>query len=163
MRPPPLHILAAPLAALLAAGAIAAASAGGQQGPRTLTFDGGGEPLPRDGKQIDLKPRGISNGDQFLAAGSLRSAGRLAGRGHVVCTIIDRTYRGQDCHFVLVLRDGTITADGGGLDRDLPGAPADPRPLEDEFAVTGGTGAYEGASGTLRTERERVTVTLLGD
>jgi hypothetical protein len=159
MRTPPLRALAAPLVPLIAVGGLLAASAGGQPAPRTLTFKGMGEPPPRDFKVIDLKPRGLSNGDQFLAAGSLRSEGRVVGRGHVICTIIDRSYKGQDCHFVLVLRDGTITADGGGLDRLLPGQ-HDPDPLQDEFAVTGGTGAYEAASGTLTTRRDRVTVTL---
>ena len=43
--------------------------------------------------------------------------GRVARRAHVICTIIDRSYEGQDCDFVLVFRDGTITASGGGLDR----------------------------------------------
>jgi hypothetical protein len=161
MRTPSLRALAAPTITILAAGAIVAASAGGQQTPRTLTFEGTEQPAPRDAKLIDVKPHGLSNGDQFIGAGSLRSNGRVVGRGHVVCTILDRTYKGQDCHFVLVLRDGTITADGGGLDRDLPGAPRDPDPLEDEVAVTGGTGAYEGASGTLRTRSGRLTVTLV--
>jgi hypothetical protein len=159
MRTPPLRALAAPIIPLLVAGGIVAASAGGEPAPRTLTFKGLDEPLPRDFKTVDLKPRGLSTGDQFLAAGSMRSGGRVAGRGHVICTIIDRSYKGQDCHFVLVLRDGTITADGGGLDRLLPGQ-HDPDPLQDEFAVTGGTGAYDGASGTLTTRRDRVTITL---
>jgi hypothetical protein len=48
-----------------------------------------------------------------------------------------------------VLRDGTITASGGGLDRLLPGQPPSRPDTADEYAVTGGTGAYRGASGTL--------------
>ena len=71
------------------------------------------------------------------------------GRGHATCTIIDRRYAGQDCDFVLVLSDGTVTASGGGLDRLLPGQSPSPPHAPDEFAVTGGTGAYRDASGTL--------------
>jgi hypothetical protein len=145
--------LVAPTAALLAGSALAVSSAAGQDG-RTLTFDGSA-PARSDVTQVDRRPRGFSLGDQYAVAVSLRSAGRLVGRAHVTCTIIDRRYEGQDCEMVLVLRDGTLTAAGGGLDRKLPGAPKDPDELTDEYAVTGGTGAYAGASGTLATTSHR--------
>ena len=71
--------------------------------------------------------------------------------------IVDRRYEGQDCEIVLVLRDGTLTAAGGGLDRRLPGAPKDPDERTDEYGITGGTGAYAGASGVLATTASATT------
>ena len=44
-------------------------------------------------------------------------------------------------------KTGQITVQGGGLDRNLPHAP--PPSNADVFAVTGGTGIYAGANGTL--------------
>jgi hypothetical protein len=145
--------LAAPTAALLAGSALAVSSAAGQDG-RILTFDASA-PVRSDTTQVDRKPRGFSLGDEYALAVSLRSDGRVVGRAHIRCVIIDRRYEGQDCDVVLVLRDGTLTASGGGLDRRLPGAPKDVDELTDEWAITGGTGAYAGASGTLATTSRR--------
>jgi hypothetical protein len=150
-----------PAAALLVGSALAISAADGQTA-RTLTF-AGSSPVPRDFKQVDLRPPGFSNGDHFLAAITLRAGGRIAGRAHVICTIIDRRYQGQDCNWVLVFRDGTITASGGGLDRLLPGQPTPPPHAPDEYAITGGTGAYHGASGTLTMQTHKddsSTITL---
>jgi hypothetical protein len=139
-------------AALLAGSALAVSHADGQTG-RTIVLTSPG-PSPQDAKRgdfkmVDLRPRGLSPGDYFLAAGSLRESGRVAARGHIVCTVIDHTYRGQDCQLVLIFRDGTITATGGGINRLLPGQSPPPPHAADEMAVTGGTGAYRGASGTV--------------
>jgi len=65
----------------------------------------------------------------------------------VVCTINDASFKGLQCAIALVLRKGQITVEGGGLDRNLPHAP--PPGNADVFAVTGGTGKYAGANGTL--------------
>jgi hypothetical protein len=142
-----------PAAALLVGSALAVSHADGQSG-RTIVLTSPA-PTPRDlesgdFKQVDLRPRGLSPGDYFLAAGTLRESGRVAARGHIVCTVIDHSYHGQDCQLVLVFRDGTITAAGGGINRLLPGqSPPPPPDASDEMAVTGGTGTYRGASGTL--------------
>lgn len=136
-----------PAAALFVGSALAISAADGQTA-RTLKFEGSA-PVPRDFKQVDVRPRGLSNGDHFIAAITLRAGDRIAGRAHVICTIIDRGYQGQDCNWVLVFRDGTITASGGGLDRLLPGQATPPPHAPDEYAITGGTGAYRAASGTL--------------
>lgn len=143
-----------PATALLVGSAFAAAQADGQAG-RTMVLT---SPAPTardvrhgDFKQVDLAPHGVSPGDYFLAAGTLRENGKVAARGHATCTVIDHSYRGQDCQLVLVFRDGTITAAGGGINRLLPGQAPPPPHAADEIAVTGGTGAgaYRGASGTL--------------
>lgn len=127
--------------------ALVVTAADGQTGS-TLEL-AGSAPVPREVKQVDLGPRGLSNGDYFVAAITLRSADRIAGRAHVICTIVDRRYQGQDCDFVLLFRDGTVTASGGGLDRLLPAQSPPPDDAADEYAITGGTGAYQGASGVL--------------
>lgn len=148
--------------ALMAAATIATLSAQGQE-PRTLEFSSP-PPSARDDKEIDVRPRGTSIGDQSIGAISLRSGGRLVGRLMAVCTANDRSFEGRQCVITLVLRDGQLTAHGGGLDRRIPGAPGHGH-QGDSFAVTGGTGAYEGASGALtlretRGGRTEVTVTL---
>jgi hypothetical protein len=103
-------------------------------------------PLPQDQKQVDVPPRGLSLGDEIIGALSLRKNGQLFGRALVDCTINDQTFAGQQCTLDLVLRSGLITAKTAGLDRLLP------RQLpssNDVFAVTGGTGPYTGADGTI--------------
>ena len=96
---------------------------------------------------MDVPPHGLSLGDSDVGAVSLRRNGELFGRAMVVCTINDASFKGLQCAMTLVLRKGQITVQGGGLDRKLPHAPS-PRNA-DVFAVTGGTGIYAGANGTL--------------
>ena len=126
-------------------GAMAVRSAQGETG-RTLTFTVP-PPAARDQHQVDVPPRGLSLGDEVVGAVSLRRHGELFGRALVVCTINDASFQGQQCVFTLVLRNGQITVHGGGLDRRLPHSP--PLGGPDVFAVTGGTGRYAGATGTL--------------
>src|SRR6476660_7207449 len=126
-------------------GAVASHAAHGDTG-RTLSFTAA-PPAPRDQHQVDVSPRGLSLGDQVVGAVSLRTHGELFGRALVACTINDASFQGQQCAFTLVLRNGQITVHGGGLDRRLPHSP--PLGGPDVFAVTGGTGNYAGATGTL--------------
>jgi hypothetical protein len=138
-----LLLIAVGAAALL--GAMAVRSAQGEA-RRTLTFTAS-PPASRDQHQVDVPPRGLSLGDQSVGAVSLRTHGELFGRALVVCTINDASFQGEQCAFTLVLRNGQITVHGGGLDRRLPHSP--PPSGADAFAVTGGTGSYAGATGTL--------------
>jgi hypothetical protein len=138
-----LLLMAVGAAALL--GAMAVRSAQGEA-RRTLTFIAP-PPASRDQHQVDVPPRGLSLGDEVVGAVSLRRHGELFGRALVVCTINDASFQGQQCVFTLVLRNGQITVHGGGLDRRLPHSP--PLGGADVFAVTGGTGSYAGANGTL--------------
>ena len=130
---------------------------------RTLTFMVP-PPAARDQQQVDVPPSGPSLGDQFIVAGSLRRHGQLFGRVLTLCEFNDATFQGEQCSVTLVLRNGTITAHTGGLDRRLPHAP--PPGADDVLAVTGGTGSYEGANGTIRTGHRRhadtLTVNLVG-
>jgi len=122
-----------------------ARSAQGQAG-RTLTFRAV-QISPRDHHHVDVPPHGLSLGDRDVGAVSLRRNGELFGRAMANCTINDASFKGLQCAVTLVLRKGQITVQGGGLDRNLPHAP--PPSNADVFAVTGGTGIYAGANGTL--------------
>jgi hypothetical protein len=143
MRARSLLLVAVAAAALF--GAVASHAAHGDT-RRTLSFTVT-PPAPRDQHQVDVPPRGLSLGDQVVGAVSLRTHGELFGRALVVCTINDASFQGQQCAITLVLRNGQITVHGGGLDRRLPHSP--PPSGADVFAVTGGTGSYAGANGTL--------------
>jgi Allene oxide cyclase barrel like domain len=138
------------LATLAAGGAVAAATAlpaTGQEAPssKTLTLTSvqakGGE------RAIDAPPRGDSVGDRFVFASSLRRDGRLAGRMEGDCLAVDLKFEGMQCTLTAVLADGSITLQGASLSKHIPGATA---PSEDVYAITGGTGAYVGAAGTMR-------------
>jgi hypothetical protein len=150
MRARYLLLVAVVVAGLFSAMAIRSAqgevrSAQGQA-RRTLTFRAP-PPPPRDHHHVDVPPHGLSLGDRDVGAVSLRRNGELFGRAMAVCTINDASFKGQQCALTLVLRKGQITVQGGGLDRNLPHAP--PPSNADVFAVTGGTGIYAGANGTL--------------
>jgi hypothetical protein len=127
----------------------------------TLSFTGKGS--KRDQKAIDIRPKGLSLGDHFLGSETLRQAGAVAGRLEADCVVIDRTYAGQACSFTLILKDGQVTAQGAGVDKRIPGVGGTTPSTGDEFAIMGGTRAYQGAAGTLRVKsgRTRDKVTLL--
>jgi hypothetical protein len=151
--------------AMVAAGAVAALLVSGSAAghvQRALSFTVP-PPAARDQKQVDVPPAGPSLGDQFIVAGSLRRHGQLFGRVLTLCEFNDATFQGEQCIVTLVLRNGTITAHTGGLDRRLPHAP--PPGTADVLAVTGGTGSYAGANGTISIRHGRradtLTVTLV--
>jgi hypothetical protein len=127
----------------------------------TVAFIGKGS--SRDQKMVDLPPKGISLGDRFVGAETLRQAGTPAGRIESDCVVVDRTYAGQACSVTLILKSGQVTAQGAGVDKRIPGVGGTTPPTGDEFAIAGGTGAYQGAAGTLRLKSGRSgdAVTLL--
>src|SRR4051794_7802015 len=150
------RIMVIATAAAIVAAVLVSGSAAGQGG-RTLTFTVP-PPAARDQNQVDVPPSGPSLGDQSIVAGSLRRHGRLFGRLLTLCEFNDATFQGEQCLVTLVLRNGTITAHTGGLDRSLPHAPAPG--ADDVFAVTGGTGSYAGANGTITAHNGRRASTL---
>jgi hypothetical protein len=138
------------LTTLAAGAAVAAATAlpaTGQEAPaaRTLTLASvqakGGE------RSIDAPPRGESMGDSFVFASTLRNGSALAGRMEGDCVAIDVKFEGLQCTLTAVLGDGSIALQGASLAKHIPGATA---PSEDVYAVTGGTGAYVGATGSMK-------------
>jgi hypothetical protein len=133
----PLLIIAA-LAA--SAAALALAVGGSAQGPHTIQL------VERavQATEIHTPPRRFSQGDAFVFRSTLRdTSGQPAGHDGVYCVFTKATRRNPvvECSATLFLRDGKITVSGGanlGRRRQL-------------FPVVGGTGAYEGAQGTLLT------------
>ena len=139
--------------------AIAAGSAGvASESPSTLIYRG--FETGRDAKVVDVRPKGESVGDRYLASMTLRKAGAVAGRLEVECTAVDGTYEGHMCTLVAIVEDGTLTFQSAGVGRAIPnvGEPAE------VYAVTGGTGSYVGAGGTMTveptTKGDRVTIEL---
>jgi hypothetical protein len=95
---------------------------------------------------VDVGDPGPSLGDQLVFSEILRKHGRRAGESGGVCTIVkaappyDSTQTHQ-CVITLRLRRGQITLQGLN---EVQGE-TDPGPFK--LAITGGTGAYTGASG----------------
>lgn len=96
---------------------------------------------------VDVGAPGLSLGDQFVFSEVLRSRGREVGTSGGVCTVTEIVaYEALTAHCVatLSLRRGQITLQGlvefQGEDDTGPFT----------VAITGGTGAYRGASGEAR-------------
>jgi hypothetical protein len=94
------------------------------------------------------RPQGHSAGDTITFSTTLIRNGKPAGRGEYAQTVADARYEGVVMQGQLLLPDGTIALEGGGLNKRPPGG-ADPK-SERDMAVVGGTGAYAGARGTVR-------------
>jgi hypothetical protein len=130
------------LAAVAALGVAALVPSVGQsQASRTITLDSHTKSL----KVVDLPPRGKSSaGDVVVAVSTLRNAdGVRAGTGYLNCALTGRARTFESANYACTgtdkLRDGTITYAGA----------ARLAAHEITVAVTGGTGAYDGASGNL--------------
>jgi hypothetical protein len=119
-------------------------------------------------KDVDLNPRGLSLGDQFVATENLFRQGTKAGTDHATCMLTRLEPRAgapkrfaAQCLVTLVLPEGQVTAQGvrtGALSqRQLP---------RFTLAITGGTGAYTTARGQVRivdlnATDSRLTLTLI--
>jgi allene oxide cyclase len=151
---------------IAAAGAIAAVAAVTADDPvtsraRSAPPTGTLELVEREGpaRFIDNPPRGgrrrpPSVGDQLLTTGvDFDATGQTRlGRSYLTCTFAGASL--LNCRGTVVLRDGQITVQG--VARDEPAT---------TIAVTGGTGRYAGARGTMAVRdegaRERATLTFL--
>jgi hypothetical protein len=105
-------------------------------------------------KLIDHAPRQgegrpPSPGDQFLIGGTLRDGSNAkVGKIDAVFTVMPRRWDVAQGGATFNLRDGAIVVEGQ-MDESGP---------TDDLAITGGTGRYAGARGTLRmTKRLRDT------
>lgn len=94
------------------------------------------------------RPKGTSAGDTVDFSVTLIRAGKADGRGEFAQTVVDNRYQGINMQADLLLRDGTIELQGGGVNKRPPGGAAPTR--DTELAIVGGTGAYAGARGTAR-------------
>jgi hypothetical protein len=137
--------LIAALVAAVAAAGIAVLPASGQNQPTTRTLTFVSTEKPSDEKFIDSKPKGYSVGDRLVLSSLLHRGSSIAGRVEASCSLLDPTYHAQQCAITAILADGQITLQGAGLDKKLPGVGG----TDEIYAITGGTGAYVGASGTM--------------
>jgi hypothetical protein len=114
-------------------------------------------------KDFDVEPPDPSLGDHFVATEDLFRKGHKVGDDHATCTVTriePRTGAPEtatvQCLVTLMLPEGQITAQGtrvADLDAQEP-----PRFV---LAITGGTGAYNAAHGTLRVVDLNETDSLL--
>jgi len=148
-----LMLLAGLVMALVVSGLAIAAANGdppghGQSESRTITLTATGVA----DKDFDLRPRDLSLGDYFVATENLFRQRERVGSDHGICTITRLTPRTGtpekatlQCVATFLLPEGQITVQGvriAVLDQQQP-----PR---FELAVTGGTGAYKTAQGSIR-------------
>jgi allene oxide cyclase-like protein len=150
--------LTKPIAAAAATAAVVAAltaggGAGAQTGARTIDLTA----VEQHCGGADNGRRGDSLGDLDACRGRLRdTAGAAAGRAHWTCVYLGSTRAGSDCTAAVTLRGGTLQA-AGVLSHTSP---------RSVWAITGGTGSYAGARGTVElrqvsAKRTAARITLL--
>jgi hypothetical protein len=142
-------VLSAALA-VIGVGIAGASSTAQQPGPPTGTLELVGLDREARFKFVDTPPRRReSAGDQFLITQRLRNASnRRAGRVHASFAITPGRRSAAHGSGTFILRNGRIVVTGI---IDDPGR-------TDTLAIVGGSGAYNGARGTLvTTERRRST------
>ena len=88
---------------------------------------------------VDIGKQGLSLGDEFIFTSRLTRHGHKVGHTGVVCTITSVKRQESQCVGSAKLGRGEITIQGLMADS----------PQVFSFAITGGTGAFEGAEGTL--------------
>lgn len=150
---------AALIAATIAA-TVAVLPANGQPstGGRTLTFTS----TQKHGEErfIDLAPKGPSAGDRVTLSTELRGSDDVPGRLAGDCAWVSKAFAVLQCDIVVILPDGRLSLQGAHAGKPIPGVGG----TQERYAVTGGTGAYEGATGTMRRdgngERDTLTVAL---
>ena len=95
-------------------------------------------------------------GDQFILSGADQRSGKIVGQAIITCVVAIGGAKGQsECTGSASLGTGSLTFQGDSH-TDSNG---------DTFAVTGGTGTYAGASGSLVAKdggggKEDITITL---
>ncbi|MGW4164309.1 allene oxide cyclase barrel-like domain-containing protein [Streptomyces sp. NPDC004788] len=108
---------------------------------------------------VDLGPAGPSLGDMDVYSGTALKDGRGVGRGGGSCQVISIT-DGQTTTQCVI----TMEVEGGSLTMQSLWTKGDTAPLD--MAITGGTGDYGGARGTVRfwdigTPNERARAEIL--
>ncbi len=120
---------------------------------------------PKSMVQIDNAPKGESAGDVTAGAAALLRAGQPYGRLELLDYAVDGPYEGALRFATLLLPRGTLTIQAGGVNKPIPGAGR--TGMSEEFAITGGTGRYSRASGTMTVRhgddgKDRVVLRLGG-
>ena len=131
--------------AVTAVAALAVGSVGPATGQTSATDNGDGHHVVTvlstntEEAFVDAGEPGFSLGDSFVFSSRLTRQGETVGHTGVVCTITSVRMEESQCVGTAWLRRGQISIQGL-----LAGEPE-----EFEFPITGGTGAFEGAGGTL--------------
>jgi hypothetical protein len=106
----------------------------------------------------DLPPAGTSVGDLYVYSGWLRKDGRRVGQGGGSCQIIqvDNAKITTQCLLTAKLEQGSLTMQSLWVTGESPL----------DMAITGGTGAYRDAQGTVRvwdigTPQERMRAEII--
>ena len=97
--------------------------------------------------EVDNAPRGPSGGDTWQASGDVSENGARIGRLEVTTTLVDAKFHAGLQTGILLLTDGSITYQGVGIGKPIPGIPA--TASVNVYPISGGTGAYDGATGTI--------------
>lgn len=119
----------------------------------SLTFTG--KAKRSDQSIVDLRPKGPSVGDRFFLAETLKQGGATAGRLEIDCVNLDARFKGEMCQVTLLLRDGQVAAQSAGLKRSIRGVAPTVTAAGSEYSITGGTRAYQGASGSMLVKSTR--------
>jgi hypothetical protein len=116
-------------------------------------------------KYVDLGKKGFGQSDQFVFTNDLLRAGTKVGEDGGSCTVTRLTARGANTWLCVAsnsLPGGQITVEGLVTYGPDEAVKADPY----YFAITGGTGQYEGAGGQVKLEEvsaDEVHATFLID
>jgi hypothetical protein len=122
------------LAASVVAAAVAFAAYGGTSSQQKLRIVA----TQHDFGQVDMGKRGPTRGDTFLFSERLALGGKAAGVDHVVCTFVGSWPKETDfCRGLFQLPGGSLIAEGASARGPFT------------VAITGGTGSYAGARGTI--------------
>ena len=142
-------VLGSALASLLAVGALAAAPAqAANPTNRVITLIGSGATLGI----ADLNAPGPTPGDlRTLSLSLANTKGQPTGRAEIVQTLTRQDGATGTAVKVVVLNlpRGVITATGITEFTDITDRQARPNDRTERIAITGGTGAYRGASGHI--------------
>ena len=139
---------------VLAAGGIAIGAASASSDASSDNRESSGHVLRLVGKEVssqylDLGEADFSEGDQFPFTNDLFRGDKKVGEDGGLCVVIRLTQEGAstlECHGVNSLPGGQITVQGMVTYGPTEEIKADPY----DFAITGGTGKYRGAGGTVR-------------
>lgn len=145
--------VAATVALVLAV--IALVTAGDDDEGETRTIELVSITDPRTESSADLGEEGDSAGDLVTFSEEARRDGEPVGRTFGTCTLAGTEQEGRGlCNLTIELDEGKITA-AGAIDFRQEGQPQD-------FAIVGGTGEFERASGTvtLRGGEEETPLTI---
>jgi hypothetical protein len=132
-------LIASLIAAALTAAALGATASG--RASTTLRY----VEIDDHFKFVDIPPLGgerkpPSLGDEFVIGGTLKVGSRTVGSTNLVCTVTVAGSKGvNECHGSAVVPGGSITVEGASQAASN----------SDVYAVTGGTGRYAAAQGTV--------------